>query len=124
MRYPESDIRRACRDMGIGASTEEALLAKLKGDQVHAAWTDSDTVTVKELHDAASRQTTQLYSVTTLLDSIDEHREPEYPPLSVWKSADDQIWQRDSSGTWAKMGVPGRFAHSVPKRPLKRTDVI
>lgn len=133
--YTEDQIRTVLREMGlVPASYAEAFLAKLRKTDVqnpgktdmHAIWADSDTVTVKELRDAEKRQSSQLYSVEHLLRYIAEHREPEYPPGTIWQDSGKPPvpWYRTGNGMWLRFGREGEFSHNYPVRPLKRMDVI
>lgn len=129
--FSEDEIRRAWGN-SPGPSHIEQLLLCLRGirrNNVHPTWTDSDTVTVKEIREAWQRKYPDSFplrgaDLADFLRDIAEHREPEYPYQSTWKDADNVVWQRTAKKMWRKMGQEGEFTHNYPKRPLKRMDVI
>jgi hypothetical protein len=131
--YTENQIREAFREAEsvilrggkIRLSAEEVIWQLARGSDVHAIWADSDTVTVKELREAGSRvPVSDPDPLASILRDISEHREPEYPPASVWEDDNGVRWQRTSNEMWLRMGRVGEFSHGYPKRPLKRMGVV
>lgn len=131
--YTTEEIRAAFREAGnlphagmakLGVRELLWLLA-ITENSMHAIWTDGSTVTVKELRDAEKRQSSQLYSVKDLLQSIEDHREPEYPPGTTWQDSGKPPvpWYRTGDGMWLRFGREGEFSHNYPVRPLRRMDV-
>jgi hypothetical protein len=123
--YTESQIRKAWAAAFGGPHiptfpswSAEALVRKLKeNDHVHD-FTDTDTVTVKELLENAPKA--GIVNIRGLLQLISEHREPEYEPGVVVKDAKARIWLRCPGRTWLLPGSAVTYPDSSPKRPLFR----
>ena len=139
MSFTEEEIRAAWRKTGLSSFSDvwlETLFTELnrKKNRVHD-FADTDIITVKELREAWNRAYPTAFPLrgadfTVLLKNISEHREPEYPYASTWMDDNGVVWHRtmdDGGGKvhmWLRMGYPGKFSDSQPKRPLKRMDVV
>lgn len=126
--YTENEIRAAIAGMGtfVPATYAESLLTRLRKPDMHAIWTDSDTVTVKEFREAYAAASGEIFDDSSLLRYIAEHREPEYYPGTIWEDSGKPPvpWYRTGNGMWLRFGHAGEYSHNYPVRPLKRMDVI
>jgi hypothetical protein len=127
--YSEEQIREAWEALpGFGRSHLETFLLALRGPAPghEHDFTDTDMITVREFRAALKRMTDAGgWDAERFLRDISEHREPDYPVRTVWKDADGVLWYRVSSAGWCRLiqGSP-IVPDSMPKRPLRRMDVM
>lgn len=120
--YTEDEIRKAwdrakgnygCKDLGL-------FLSELKKADREHDFADTDTVTVKEVRDAARR----VFVLpgrnlgADLLKDISIHREPEYPCGTVWSDANGVIWLRTTDRKWLRFNSLSIYDDDIPHRPL------
>ena len=75
------------------------------------------TFTREELIAAFNRAWAPL-SAELIVDDIIAHREPEWEPGDVVKSAGNTYFRRTVDSRWQRFGSDIKWAHSTPTRPL------
>lgn len=122
--YTEKEIRRVARELPfLAVATEELLIERLrkntKDNHVHD-FTDTDTITVKEIREAWGRLN---YRLTTaggpegLLLDISSHRE-NFGNNSVAEDPEGNIWKL-KGGRWQIFGSTMTVSYGTPRRPLR-----
>lgn len=124
--YSEKEIRAAWgRTPGLRLLPDflTAFLGELKGDVVLA---DTDTVTVRELREAWSRENLQTglsaspavtrHDLDRLLRDISEHREPEWTPGKIYRTYTGGRFLYKGGGIFICLG--GDIDQAIIARPL------
>jgi hypothetical protein len=125
--YTAEEINQALT--AIGGNTLGILVGKLREMQANDGhvhdFADDDTLTVREFKAALTRMTDAGgWDADRFLRDISEHREPDYPPRSVWKDRNGVAWCRTRDKRWTQFGISVTWADAVPARPLLRMDVV
>lgn len=130
--YTAEEIREAYKALLRVASAGEELIGKLEklqeeGEKHIHDWADDDTVTVREIREAWNRRRIDVpigkcpgVQASELLKDISEHREPEYPPSTIWKDYDGAMWVRIQGKRWGRLAQLQISPDSAPKRPLRQ----
>jgi hypothetical protein len=121
----EEKIRRAAGRLGWDPSRTRMLISEMeRNDHIHD-FADDDTVTVKEVRDAATRLRPAgfpgvvIFPVEDLLKDISSHREPAYIPGRTYRGQDGEYYHRMTAGDWRR-GSDGKLVpRNHPAKPLE-----
>lgn len=116
--YTEEEIRKAFQLVQLVSGNVPATAGGHEHD-----FTDTDTITAKEVRDAWRRldalQGPGSVTVSSFLRDISEHREPAYKTGKVYRDKTGVYYRRAVSGAWQVFGTSRFYDDRIPERPLR-----